>query len=130
VSFPLRSPSDTDILSRTRAVIAQERELTLRVLLHLNKIERRKLHLKQGYQSMFDYCTTGLGYSLSAAARRIRAARCVARFPEVYDLLQANEANVSTVAQVSRILNAHAARRARVSRGGEWCRETRAPPNR
>jgi hypothetical protein len=45
------------------------------------------------------------GYSSSAAARRIRAARCVVRFPEVYGLLKANEVNVSTVAQVSRILN-------------------------
>jgi hypothetical protein len=53
---------------------------------------------------MFDYCTRALGYSESAANRRIRSARCVARFPEVCGLLDANQANVSTVAQVSRIL--------------------------
>jgi 5-methylcytosine-specific restriction endonuclease McrA len=53
---------------------------------------------------MFDYCTTGLGYSASAAMRRIRTARCVARYPRVYALLEASEVNLSTVAQVSRIL--------------------------
>jgi 5-methylcytosine-specific restriction endonuclease McrA len=103
--FPLRSLSDRDLLSHVRSLTSQEREFTLQVLLHLNEIERRKLHLKQGYASMFDYCTSGLGYASSAAARRIRAARCVARFPGVYDLLKANEVSVSTVSQVSRILN-------------------------
>jgi 5-methylcytosine-specific restriction endonuclease McrA len=106
MSVSLRSLSDVDILSRVRSLVSRERELTLSVLLHLNEIERRKLHLKQGYASMFDYCTSALGYSASAAARRIRTARCVARFPEVFDLLKANEVNVSTVSQVSRILNA------------------------
>jgi len=76
------------------------------VLLHLNEIERRKLHLKLGYASMFDYCTSGLGYSSSAAARRIRTARCMARYPEVLALLKANEVNLSTVSQVSRLLTA------------------------
>jgi hypothetical protein len=75
------------------------------VLLHLNEIERRRLHLKLAYTSMFHYCTSGLGYSESAASRRIRAARCLARFPEVYDLLESNQVNISTLAQISRVLS-------------------------
>jgi 5-methylcytosine-specific restriction endonuclease McrA len=54
---------------------------------------------------MFEYCTTGLGYSASAANRRIRTARCVAHFPEVLELLRTNEVNLSTVSQVAGILN-------------------------
>ncbi len=100
----LRSLSDQQILSDIQKLTRRERSLTLQVLLHLNEIERRRLHLKLGYSSMFDYCTLGLGYSASAASRRIRAARCVARFPEVYDLLDSNQVNVSTISQVSRIL--------------------------
>lgn len=100
----LRSLSDQQILSRIHKLTQRERSLTLAVLLHLNEIERRKLHLKLGYSSLFDYCTARLGYSASAASRRIRTARCVARFPEVYELLRDNDVNVSTVAQVSRIL--------------------------
>jgi 5-methylcytosine-specific restriction endonuclease McrA len=105
MSVSLRSLSDNDILSRTRALTVQERTTTLLLLAHLNEIERRRLHLKLGYASMFDYCTTGLGYSASAASRRIRTARCVARFSEVHALLESNEVNLSTVCQVSRILN-------------------------
>ncbi|HEX5133338.1 MAG TPA: HNH endonuclease signature motif containing protein [Candidatus Krumholzibacteria bacterium] len=101
-----RSLSDQQILSQIVRLTRHERSLTLAVLLHLNEIERRRLHLTQGYGSMFDYCTSGLGYSASATSRRLRVARCVARFPDIYPLLESNEVNVSTVAQVSRILTA------------------------
>jgi 5-methylcytosine-specific restriction endonuclease McrA len=100
----LRSLSDDNLLSRLSKLVARERETTLLILHHLNEIERRKLHLKLGYRSMFDYCTSALGYSESAAGRRIQAARCVAHFPDVCDLLAANDVNLSTVAQVSRLL--------------------------
>ncbi len=102
----LRSLTDKSLLSRTQELTRRERSVTLLVLLHLNEIERRRLHLKHGYASMFDYCTSGLGYSASAAGRRIQTARCVARYPEIRRLLASNEVNVSTVAQVSRILTA------------------------
>ena len=78
MSVSLRSLSDPDILARTRALAARERGTTLSLLEHLVEIERRRLHLKQGCASMFDYCTTALGYSASAAMRRIRTA-CVSR---------------------------------------------------
>jgi 5-methylcytosine-specific restriction endonuclease McrA len=74
------------------------------LLLHLNEVERRRLFLKRGDASMFTYCTSGLGYSASAAKRRICTARCIARFPEVLGLLKSNDVNLSTVTQVSRIL--------------------------
>ena len=100
----LRSISDQEILSRIHTLVVQERKLTLAVLLHLNEIERRKLHLRHGYSSMFDYCTQGLGYSSSAAYRRIQSARCAARFPGLHAMLERNELNLSIVSQASRIL--------------------------
>jgi 5-methylcytosine-specific restriction endonuclease McrA len=104
MSVSLRSISDRDILFRTHELVARERKLTLAVLLHLNEIERRGLHLKLAYRSMFDYCTQCLRYSASAASRRIRTARCIARFPAVYTLLVSNEVNLSTISQASKIL--------------------------
>jgi 5-methylcytosine-specific restriction endonuclease McrA len=96
--------SDQEILSRIRELTDKERKLTLSVLLHLNEIERRKLHLKRGHPTMFDYCTVGLGYSASAAMRRIQAARCIALFPRVHELLLSNAVNLSTVCLVSKVL--------------------------
>jgi 5-methylcytosine-specific restriction endonuclease McrA len=102
----LRSLSDRNILSRTRTLVARERGLTLQVLLHLNEIERRALHLALGFPSLFAYCTRGLGYSASAAGRRIQTARCIRRFPAVRRPLASNDVNLTTVAMVSRILTA------------------------
>ncbi|MDH5270568.1 MAG: HNH endonuclease [Candidatus Krumholzibacteria bacterium] len=104
MSSSLRSLSDSEILSRTRELTHGERSCTLGVLVHLNEIERRELHLKQGFASMFAYCTRALGYAECAANLRIRTARCIARFPQVYHLLDAGEVNLSTVSQVSKIL--------------------------
>ena len=84
----LRSRSDPKLLSRTDDIALQDRRLTLELLVHLREIERRKLYLKLGYSSMFVYCTTRLRFSEPAAARRLRTARCLARFPQLYPLLQ------------------------------------------
>lgn len=99
-----RSLSDSQVLSRLHKLVRQEREITLLVLVHLNEVERRRLQLKLGYASLFDYCTSKLGYSASAAVRRIRSARCIARFPIAYEMLKKNELTVSTLSQVSRAL--------------------------
>ena len=122
----LRLLSDSELLSRTRDLAALERAVTLRLLLHLNEVERRQLHLAQGYSSMFTYCTSGLGYSEPAAFRRIRTARCVARFPQIFRLLEANRVNPTTIVRVSRFLTEsnHGALLARIS--GRSLREVEA----
>lgn len=102
----LHSHSDDQIISRIHKLTRRERTATLLVLLHLNEIERRKLHLALGYSSMFAFCTSGLGYSESDAGRRIQAARCIVRFPDVYGLLESNAVTIVTVSRVASILTA------------------------
>ncbi len=101
----LHALSDREILSRTLDISRRERRLTLQVLLHLIEVERRRLHLKQGYSSLFDYCRSALKYSESAAVRRVRAARCVGRFPEVCALLESNELSVCALSRIARVLS-------------------------
>ncbi len=105
---PLRAlsgMSDRELLSRVRDLVSRERAATLEVLVHLMEVERRKLFLGLGYPSMFEYCMQHLGYSGSAAARRIRAARCVRDYPEVYGLLEKNEVTLVTISLVAPILD-------------------------
>jgi 5-methylcytosine-specific restriction endonuclease McrA len=104
MSVSLRSIPDHELLDRTRALTIQERQVTLSLLLHLNEIERRNLFLRHGYSSLFDYCTKHLKLSESAAMRRIRTARCIAKFPEVQCLLETGDVNLSTVSLVSKVL--------------------------
>jgi len=105
MSTALRSLSNHDLLSSTRNVVARERGITIEVLDHLNEVERRKLYLELGHSSMFAYCTEELRYSASAAKRRISTARCIAQFPAALPLLQADEINLSTITQISKIIN-------------------------
>ncbi len=103
----LRSLPDLALLNRIKRLARCERASTLRVLECLIEIERRKLHFALGYSSMFNFCTSGLAYSGSAAGRRVQTARTVARYPEVRDLLRVNDVNVCTVSRVSRVLTPH-----------------------
>jgi hypothetical protein len=103
-SSSLRGLSDRELLSRVKDLVSRERAVTLEVLVHLIEVERRRLHLGLGYPSMFDYCTRHLGYSSSAASRRIQAARCIRDYPEVYALLEKNEVNLITVSLIASIL--------------------------
>jgi 5-methylcytosine-specific restriction endonuclease McrA len=100
----LRSVPPAQILANTETVIAQDRKLTLRLLEHLHEIDRQKLYLERGFASTFDYCTKHLRLSEPSAARRIRTARCVARYPQLYALLESGELNLTVVSLVSKHL--------------------------
>jgi len=97
--------SDRELLGRVKVLVSQERATTLEILVHLIEVERRKLHLRLGYPSLFEYCTRHLGYSSSAAGRRIHAARCIRNYPEVYGLLEKNEVTLITISLVASIMN-------------------------
>ncbi len=100
----LTTLTDDDLLSRLEHLRCREREITIEILRHLNEVERRKLHLKLGYSSLFVFCTEKLGYSESAAGRRIQAARCLRRFCVVEQMLENDELSLSTVSLIAPIL--------------------------
>ncbi len=101
----LKLLSDSKLLLELESLRGRERETTLNILLHLNEVERRRLYLPRGYSSLYDYCTRKLGYSPSAAMRRIKSARCIARYPEVYRILEKGELNLCSVARISTVIN-------------------------
>jgi len=121
-----RALSDRELLSRVKDLVSRERAVTLEILIHLNEVERRRLHVGLGYASMFDYCTRHLGYSSSAASRRIQSARCVRNYPEVYALLEKNEVNLVTISLVASILTEANARELLGKIRGESQREVEA----
>ena len=100
----LRSIPDRELTSRLEELRRAERAGCVEILHHLNEVERRGLHLRLGYASLFAYCTERLHYSESAAARRVQAARCLRRFPRVAPLLQSGEINLITLGLVANIV--------------------------
>ncbi len=100
----LSEESDHQIVRNLESLSRSEQRITLEILLHLIEAEKRKLHVKNGYRSLFDYCTRGLRYSESAAGRRIAAARSLKNYPRVLALLLSGELTVCSLSTVSRIL--------------------------
>lgn len=101
----LSSIPDRELIARLEQLRRAERESSVDILHHLNEVERRSLHLRLGYSSLFAYCTGHLHYSESAAARRVQAARCLKRFPRVGPLLQSGEINLMTLGLVANLLS-------------------------
>ena len=88
--------SDAELLRRVVFLAGQEREATVELVGHLAELDARKLHLAQGYGSLFTYCTGALRLAEHAAYNRIEAARLSRRFPAILDLLADGSLNLST----------------------------------
>ncbi|HLE00595.1 MAG: hypothetical protein A2428_16255 [Bdellovibrionales bacterium RIFOXYC1_FULL_54_43] len=91
----LKSLSDSDLLNQTRLLVARERELTTELLWHLREVEHRRLYAEEGYSSLFDYVTRGLGYAEGSADRRISAMRLLKELPEIEPALKTGELSLS-----------------------------------
>lgn len=101
----LRRLSDDELVHQLRASVVRERERTITVLFLLIEVDRRRLHRRRYSASLYSYCIDRLGYSNSAAHRRIQAARCLRDYPAVLPLLRSGQLNLSTLALVSRVIN-------------------------
>ena len=88
--------SDAGLLRRVVLLATDEREATVELVSHLAELDARRLHLAQGYGSLFAYCTGALRLAEHAAYNRIEAARLCRRFPAVLDLLADGSMNLST----------------------------------
>ena len=93
----LEDLSDAELVARLKALAARERHSAAQVAVLLAEVERRDLHLREGYGSLFEYCRDALAQSEHDAYNRITAARAVRRYPLVLDLLAAGSINLTTL---------------------------------
>lgn len=63
----LRKYSNEQLVQGLEKLVRTERKITYLVLVHINEIETRQLHLQMGYGGMYAYLTQGLGFSDGAA---------------------------------------------------------------
>ncbi len=100
-----RRLSDSQLLRGLGRLRGRERETTLQILRLLGEVEKRRLYLSEGYGSLYDYCTKGLGYSPSSAMRRISSARCVAKYSEFAGMLKKGEISLCSIARIATVIN-------------------------
>ena len=74
-SHDVAALGDAELLATLRQLLADERTLSARVLVHLGEVDARGLYREQAFGSMFDYCVQALHLSEAEAYLHIRAAR-------------------------------------------------------
>ena len=101
---PLTALSNDQLIRKGDRAVRNRYELAIEILDCLIEMERRSLHLEEGYSSLFDYCTRRWHYSPPKACRTIATARCVQNFPDVRSLLVERKITLCGVARIAGIL--------------------------
>lgn len=97
----LKYLTDNALLSDTKKLSKEYREVTTQLLYHLKEIENRKLYSELGYSSLFFYVVRELGFDESSASRRIKAARLLADIPEIEKKIENGNLTLSNLAKAS-----------------------------
>ena len=101
----LKQVSNEDLISNLKNLVKTERRVGVEILHHLKEVERRDLHLKLGYSSLFIYMVEELKYAEGSANRRIAALRLLNSIPvmeakKVEEKINAGVMSLTTVAMV------------------------------
>ena len=86
---------DKKLLSETLIMVKKEKQLTALVLKHLAEIERRRLFVDLGFNSLFKYCTKYLGYSENEAGCRISAMRLMKNSEQIEEKIENGALNLT-----------------------------------
>ncbi len=91
-----------DLDLRIRSLHLKEKNLLQEILWTIKEIDSRRMYLDFGYASLFLYLTQGVGYSEGSAQRRIDGARLLREIPEVSQLIQSGELQLSQVSMLQK----------------------------
>ncbi len=101
----IKSLDNGALIAEIRKAAKNEQDLTLQVIELIAEINRRKIFLKLGFSSLFDFVTKDLGYEPSSAMRRIQAARAISEIPELRKKIADRSLSLSVVSQGQNFLN-------------------------
>jgi hypothetical protein len=99
----LRHLSDENLLRDTETLVHRERSVVTDILHHLREIDRRRLFLKLGFRSLFDYCVRKLAYSEDQAYRRIAAMRLLKELPQIEEKLNSGAVSLTNVSVAQKL---------------------------
>jgi 5-methylcytosine-specific restriction endonuclease McrA len=102
----VKSLSNPELLERFNKLVRTERKITHLVLECVAEIDRRQLYTQKAYSSLFDYLVNEVGYSPSAANRRIASARLLREVPEMAEKIETGALNLSQLSKVQQAIRA------------------------
>ena len=96
--------TDTQLHENLVTLVRQEKECTENIIRHLAAVLERRLYVKLGYSSVFDYTVRGLGYSPAAAQRRINVAHAAKENKKVCEYLEQGRISLCAVERCAEAL--------------------------
>lgn len=96
--------TNKEIIDRIKTLVRNERRITNELLRHLSLGEQRRVYLEENYSSMYQWLTAGLGYSNTAAQRRLDAARLLKWVPEAFGDLEEGTLNLTNLARAQTVI--------------------------
>lgn len=106
IQSTLQNFSNEQLNTTLKELRSREREIVSEVIFCLHEIDARGYFRDLGYSSLFTYCVSGLGYSESAAQRRIQAARALGGTPEIYTMLREGRLTLSAIGEIAQVITA------------------------
>lgn len=101
---------DEELLKGCKAAVQLEKQSTAKVLEYLVEIDKRRLWVKEGYSSLYDFCIRYLNYSEGETHRRIQACRLTSRVEEVKPLLEQGTLSLTAASLLAPHLDNHNAK--------------------
>ncbi|HWU43124.1 MAG TPA: HNH endonuclease signature motif containing protein, partial [Bdellovibrio sp.] len=98
----LKKLKNSELEFQLKNLVAKERKLLHLILEHIKEVDIRKLFLDRAYSSLYEYMVKELGYSGSAAMRRIEAAKLLREIPSMSEKIQKGSLNLSQIGELSR----------------------------
>ncbi len=96
--------SNQELEWNLKDLVIKERKLLHVILEHIKEVDTRRLYLERAYSSLYEYLVKELGYSGSAAMRRLEAARLLKEVPAVAQKIQEGSLNLSQIGELSRAI--------------------------
>jgi 5-methylcytosine-specific restriction endonuclease McrA len=96
--------SDQALHIQTKQSVKEEKLSTLKVLMFLEEVHRRKLFIDHGHSTLMKYMTSELGYSDAESWTRIQAMKLIVEVPEVKEKIENGEMSLSNAAVIKEAL--------------------------
>lgn len=97
LASPFSSLTDDALIIEAVNIARDERHALVALLRVVVEVDLRKLYLREGYASLFAWCTRALGLEDGAAYNRIEVARVAQRLPAVLDEMERGRVSLSAI---------------------------------
>ena len=96
--------AENNLHNKVKNLVTIERKTLVEILEHLQKVYDTRLFAKMGYSSLLKYLITELGYSESAAYRRMQALKLTRQLPQTKELVASGELSLSNISHLQNFM--------------------------